>query len=474
MGIPMAADAVEARPLPPLVRGWPVLGNTWNMLNQMIPFLVKTYQQLGPIFRVRALNHELVIMAGPEANIFVTQQGADKFSSHHAWTEYTNQFGVDLSMSNADGEQHARLRKLFKHDFSATNLMTDIPDLVNIAQQILDRLDAGEEISALRLFRSIVTEQLGRTLAHYSPAVELDDIVRTIRTALNVYVVGQWPKWMVRLPAYQRSKRRFLKAGQTIVQQHRERSRARPDLVDTALRASQDDTYHVAFGTEEQIVFMALSPFIAGLDTVANECTFMLYALLHHPEVLEQCMQDADRIFADGVPDLNQLKSAHALHHAMMETLRCYSIAPGVDRTATQTFEFAGYRVEQGQRVFLASTVAHFLPELYVDPMMFDITRYDEPRKEHKQRGAYAPFGIGTHLCLGAGAAEMQIMLVIATLLRTLRVKDVSPRASLPIKNDPTPTLGKRFKIRVAERRYHIPIAPTATAPVGTTQSAVD
>ncbi|MGO8949828.1 MAG: cytochrome P450 [Ktedonobacterales bacterium] len=462
----MAAVAIEARPLAPLVRGWPVLGSTWNMMNQMIPFLVKTYQQLGPIFRVRALNQELVIMAGPEANSFVAQQGADIFSSHHAWAKFTNEFGVDLSILNADGEQHARLRKFFKHDFSATNLMSDIPDLINIAQLILDRLNVGEEISALTLFRSIVTEQLGRTLAHYSPAGELDDMVRTVHTALNVYAFGQWPKWMVRLPAYQRSKRCYLNVGQTIVAQHRENSRARPDLVDTALRASRDDAYHFAFGTEEQIVFMALSPFVAGLDTVTNECTFMLYALLHHPNVLEQCRQDADRIFADGVPDLNQLKSAHALHHAMMETLRCYAIAPGVDRTATQTFEFAGYRVEQGQRVFLASTVAHFLPELYADPLKFDITRYDEPRKEHQQKGAYAPFGIGTHLCLGAGAAQMQIMLVMATLLRTLRVKDVSPRASLPIKNDPTPTLGKRFKIRVAERRYHIPIVPKTTAPV--------
>ena len=142
-----------------------------------------------------------------------------------------------------------------------------------------------------------------------------------------------------------------------------------------------------------------------------------------------------------------------------------------MDRTAVRTFEFAGYRVEQGQRIFLASTVAHFLPELFADPLKFDITRYDEPRKEHKQRGAYAPFGIGTHLCLGAGAAEMQIMLVIATLLHTLRVEDASRKASLAIKADPSPTLGKGFRVQIAERRHHIDIAPKVPEPVAAAQA---
>ena len=53
----------------------------------------------------------------------------------------------------------------------------------------------------------------------------------------------------------------------------------------------------------------------------------------------------------------------------------------------------------------------------YADPYKFDITRFSEPRLEHKKRGVFAPFGSGPHTCLGAGLAEVQIMLVIATLL---------------------------------------------------------
>lgn len=78
---------------------------------------------------------------------------------------------------------------------------------------------------------------------------------------------------------------------------------------------------------------------------------------------------------------------------------------------------------------------------------------YDESRKEHKKRGAYAPFGIGTHTCLGAGAAEAQIVLVMASLLHMARLEFVRSATTLRIKLDPTPTFGNAFRVRIAERR---------------------
>jgi cytochrome P450 len=464
----MTTLAPATAAVPPLVQGLPILGNALDMSNDMIPFLVKSYQQFGPVFRVRALNQELIVLAGPEANTFVTQEGTDKLRSHEAWTPYNEEFGITLSMVNSDGDQHLRLRKLFKPYFSQTNLLSDIPRLIGIAQRAIDQLPDSAEISALALCRAIVTDQLGQALANYSPANDIPHMVRTIRTALNVLTVGKWPRLMLRNPRYRRARRQFIKMGQKIVQQHRAGLVPQDDMISAMLQASQSGEFQEAFGEEAQIVLMALSPFVAGLDTAANECTFMLYELLHHPDIMAQCVADADRIFADGIPDHQRFKTAEALHHAMMETLRCHSIAPGIDRTAAQSFDFGGYHIAEGQRVFIATTVAHFLPELYADPLAFDITRYSEPRKEHKQKGAYAPFGVGTHICLGAGAAEAQIILVTAILLHTLEIEAVNPTAHLGVKIDPTPTLGMKFKVRVTKRRHGDMAAPDpAMQPIG-------
>jgi hypothetical protein len=55
---------------PPLVPGWPLLGSACNLLGDPAPFLVKSYVRFGPIFRVHAAHKRLLVVAGPEANVF--------------------------------------------------------------------------------------------------------------------------------------------------------------------------------------------------------------------------------------------------------------------------------------------------------------------------------------------------------------------------------------------------------------------
>ena len=444
---------VVDRPLPPLIPGLPILGNLRAVTTDLIGFIVAQYKRVGPIFRVRVLNQEIVIMAGPETNIFVTQEGADKFSSREAWYAYGREFGVEDQLQDIDGEPHARMRKLMKPSYSAHTLLADIPLLVEIAKSAVSRFQVGEEIPALYLFRLIVTEQLGRALAHHAPGDDLESMITTIRMALNVYVNKQSPAFMLRTSSYQEAKRRYQRMGRDILAEHRATSRETPDLVDTILAASQKDDFKDVLGSEEQVAYAATGPFVAGLDTAANECAFMLYELLKHPDILKLCVEEADQLFAHDVPEQTQLRAHGVLHNAMMETLRLHSIGPVVNRTAAKTFEFAGCRVNKGQNVLIATTAAHFLPEIFPDPYSFDIARYSESRKEHKKRGAYFPFGIGPHLCLGAGAAEAQIVLVIATILHMVRLEQVHPEEKLRVKNDPTPTFGYKFRVRITEHR---------------------
>lgn len=448
------ATQIDQLPAPPLAPGLPVLGNALAMQQDLVAFLVRQYQRLGPVFRVRAFNQEFVVMAGPEANAFVTQAGADKFRSRELWHEFGREFGAAEHMLAIDGPAHLQMRKLVKPAYSVSNLLSDIPLLVDIAQTVVKRFQVGQEVAALTLFRLIVTEQLGRALANHAPGDTLQDIITTIRVGLNVHVTKQMPAFMLKLPSYQRAKQHYLKMGRGIVEEHRTTTRDKKDLVDDILQASREPKFQDTLGSEEQIVFAALGPFVAGLDTVANECTFMLYELLHHPDVLMQCVEEADQLFLEGLPTQEQIRSHGTLHAAMMETLRLHSIAPVINRTATKDFIFSGHQIKEGDNVMIATTVSHFLPELYPDPSRFDIGRYSDERKEHKQRGAYNPFGIGAHLCLGAGAAEAQIVLVMAALLLQANLEQAHPQARLRVKNDPTPTFGSAFRVRFNEYRH--------------------
>ncbi len=93
------------------------------------------------------------------------------------------------------------------------------------------------------------------------------------------------------------------------------------------------------------------------------------------------------------------------------------------------------------------------MDELYANPMQFDINRFRAPRDEHRQRGAYAPFGLGDHTCLGAGIAEVQLMVTMATLLSMYTLQFDPPDYQLVIEKHPTPAPGNHFQVKVRERR---------------------
>ena len=83
--------------------------------------------------------------------------------------------------------------------------------------------------------------------------------------------------------------------------------------------------------------------------------------------------------------------------------------------------------------------------------MKFDPDRYD--RREHLQPGAYAPFGRGTHSCLGQSLAEVLMGICAARLFHRLDISLESPDYVLKTKTAPTPGPAMSFKIKVDGQR---------------------
>lgn len=161
---------------------------------------------------------------------------------------------------------------------------------------------------------------------------------------------------------------------------------------------------------------ISIAAYFAGLDTVANVSSFMVYELLRQPDLLRRARAEAGAVFAH-TPTPEAFRDLPELHAAAMETMRLYPVAGLLLRTAAREFSVAGYPVHEGQPLLVATCATHFAPKFFPDPGRFDIGRFADPRNEHKVRGVYAPFGTGPHTCLGAGLAEVQIVLTTATLL---------------------------------------------------------
>ncbi len=434
----------------PVVRGLPVVGSLAELARDPAGLFVRAYSELGPVFRVRAPGRTLTVLAGPElARWMGSREGREALRSREVWQGLVEEYGATRTITGLDGPEHRRLREVMRRGYSREAVAGRTDELVAITDRCLDRdWRPGTAVPVVRGMQLLVTSQLGTLLTGRVPLEHLDDIRTTILYILNVLVTRQRPAVLLRHPRYRRAKARVAELGEQMVREHR--SRTRPTgvrtLVDDIMDAHDRDPTLVAAA---DLPLDLTGPYVAGLDTVANTLASLVHAVLAHPDVLERIRAEADALFAGGPLDDDVVAALPTTHGAVQETMRLYPIAVAQPRVANRDFTYAGHRIREGEPVYCAITVPHFLPASFPDPHVFDVDRYGPDRREHAAPGAYAPFGKGPHTCLGKGIAEMQMTLTAARLFHRLDLA-LGPRDRvLRRRAAPTPGPVAGFRVRV-------------------------
>ena len=446
------SPAARSSPEIPAAPGLPLVGNAFAMAGSVRAFLARHYLNLGPVFRVRALNRRFVALVGPEANLFLANDGKALFRSYELWLDFNAEVGTMRTIVSMDGAEHMRMRKVQGRAYSRRRIEERLADVVEVTRREIDSWPRERPVTGQYAFQRIVCEQLGAMTASMSPRGYVDDLIVYLEMLLKTRVARQRPALTRYLPRVRRARRRLAELYAEVVAAHApERRRGKsPDLIDDLLELHRADPL---FLPETDLPIALLGPFIVTLDTVGSTCAFMLYALLKHPELLRRMRAEVDAFFDRGQPTAAGLRQLDVTHRIALETLRLYPVIPGLIRTAANSFEFAGYTVPAGTEVLIGNTVPHHLPEYFPDPQRFDIDRYTPDRAEHRRRGAYAPFGAGPHRCLGSSFAEVQIMLTMATVVREAELALDRPGYSLKVKQVPNPRPADSFRFRVAGRR---------------------
>ena len=436
---------------PPVSRGLPVLGNTLSMAKDIRRFLTAQYLELGPVFGVRMLHRRFTVMAGAEANRFMIRDGTRHLRTFEFWDSFNARFGAARSLVGSDGTEHASLRRLMRRGYSRQYATERLVALTDIARREIADWSPETPRSVRTSLQRIAADQVGTLVGGVSPLPYFDDVVYFFTALVGNQVIPNPAVWTRR---FRRASRRVHELYLEVIAEHtgdkRKRNGEDGDLIDDILDMHESDPQ---FLPEADLKIAALGPFVAALDTVPSTCSFMLYALLKHPEVLEQVRSEADRLFADGEPTWEGLREMDVTHRAAMETMRMYPVAPLLFRTVTNAFEFGGYRIPAGENVIIATTVPHYLPEYFPEPDRFDIERYTQERAEQRRPEVYAPFGLGPHRCLGNGFAEVQIAVTMATLLHEVELVLEPTGYTLKTTQVPLPSPSKSFKVRVVRRR---------------------
>ena len=449
----MREPALEPRPLPK-VPGLPLLGSALEVRRGDPATFAKYYRRLGPVYQIQLLRKRYTVLAGPDANQFFARRERFYLSTGDVWEEFRTDLGASRFLLGMDGPEHHRLRREIRNGYSAQLIASRLPEAVRITRRHIERWGLNEPQPAFQSFQRLVGNQLGAfaTSADDDQCDEyIDSVIFAFKRMMLSRVIKVQPRIATRTPRFLRARERMLRLCRAVLAKHDMQGvRQDPDLVDELLRLHRADP---SFLPETDLAALTLMPFIAGIDTSGSTMAFMLWVLLTRPDLQEQMRAEADELFADGTPTVQGMRKMDVTRRVSMETMRLYPVFPALRRLAASSFSFSGHWIPAGTELFMATSAPHFLPECFPEPEQFDIDRYLPGRDEHRQPGAYAPFGFGAHGCLGSGFARIQIPLTLATLLRDTEIELDPPNYRLKMVLAPFQAPDDRFRFRITARR---------------------
>lgn len=457
----MSASQTHSPAIPPMVKGLPFLGVTVEALRDVTSLLTKAYQEHGPVFRMIRLGKEIVVIAGIKANNFYVENEESHFYTQEVYKHLCAEGGTDYNFIALEGEAHSHLRLQMRLGYSRQLIADRVLPLLGYVEQTARSWQPGQTLDVLSSMSNLLMEQAGTSLLNNSlTGDDFEKLNSFCKTFVGVGVDIQ-PPILLRRPAYQRAKRRFLEIMDKAFADHRDSppgEQRRLDQIDVALDARYQSGEKLSDVDAKGSTYFS---YIMNSAYTNRACANLLYSLLRNPEVMGRVIAEVDAAVSSKDFNLTTLRRMPVLSAAIKESLRMYPIAVGQPRHARQDFTFEGYQIRHGQKVYVATTVPHFLPELFPEPYRFDVDRFLPPRNEHRQPRALVPFGTGKHACFGSSLANVFIMTTMIGLLRAAEFEIepddyVAKRVANPM---PGPD---GFKVRL---KRHRPQSLTETDP---------
>jgi len=284
-----------------------------------------------------------------------------------------------------DPPNHTALKGLAAKAFSPNAIAAARPRLEARVEEVLDGLAGAGRMDVIADF------------AYPLPADAISAMVGVPREdwqMLRGCVEGViMSRGIVRTPEMMaegdRSARRFIDYLSALVRERR--ARPQPDLM-SAMLAAEERGRRL---TDDEVVTMAEQLFTAGHGTTRNLIGSAVLALIRNPAEFRKLREN---------PRL--------IESAIEEALRFDSPTQAPNpQVATEDLEIGGRKISGGEVVTVLIGAANRDPAKFPDPDRFDVARAG---------GDHLAFSHGTHYCLGASLARLQVQIAVGAIVRRM------------------------------------------------------
>ena len=424
-------------------------------LNALFGNLAEEY---GPVFQIRPpFSEPMTFLAGLETNRWVHKRGRMYLRARDYFSDFEKVYGASGVLPALDGADHFRLRKSLSPAYSAARLGGQLDQLYNRGRKYMASLTVGDSYRATSMCREMVNAQLSPLLIGVDTQDLMDDLMAYKERALSVHIAKLLPRFTLNTPGMRRRAKVLDTLMQRVQNIHTPAQRADSprDLVDDYLSLHASDPQ---FLPESNLRFSFSAALIASVY-LGDTFSLVVYAMASQPDLYARIQAEADALFAKGDPERKDFTPANidVTHRFLMECMRMYPIVSMSIRNVMNTCVVEDYELPIGERIHIAMTATHYMSEVFPDPYKFDIDRYLPSRHEHRSPG-YAPYGLGTHKCLGTRWMELHLAANLLMLAHYFTIEVSPAKYKHKLRFNPFPSLkpSKKLKFRISQQRREL------------------
>jgi cytochrome P450 len=341
---------------------------------------------------------------------------------------------------HSEGDTHHQQRRIILPFFHGDHVSSYAGVITEEAAALVARCQQGSTIDIAEEMTRLTLSVIWRLLFGEDVGAESTDVRQTITTGQH-FIKLQYDSFLARMiPLWvpTRIHREFVHGYQALdgrvrrfIQDRRTEPRQTHDLLALLLSATDRSGRPLA---DKEIRDELITFLLAGHETTASALTWSWFLLSQSKTVRARLAQELKTVLGDRLPTAADMSRLVYTKMIWQEALRLYPPAWLLHTRMSRCEDQlpSDVLLSPAARVFLSPWSLHRNPRWFPDPHRFDPDRFSEGAKDKRPPFTYLPFGGGSRRCLGESFAELEGVLVLATVASKVRFRLLDGQTVLP------------------------------------------
>ncbi|OVA16385.1 Cytochrome P450 [Macleaya cordata] len=431
--------------LPPGPRGWPVVGNMFDLGTSSHANLAGLKDKYGPLIWIRLGSINTLVISSAEAAMDMFKNHDQSFCNRHLNEVLKSDETVSAIVSLSQyGPYWRMMRRLYATElFSAKRIHGTAPlrrrcvdkmikwisveakgtssvemrpflsaTLFNLIGNLLlsrDLLDpkSPKGTEFFNLSSELIALTAKPNLADFFPSLRWLDpqgVKKKVKVKLNriLEIVG----------GFVEERRRDV--------QHQQHNKEK-DFLDLMLEFEGNGKDEPTKISDRNLYMLILELLTAGTDNTVTTIEWAMAELLRKPETMKKVKAEITQVVGhDRRIEESDIEDLHYLLAVIKETFRLHTTPFLVPRSVVKDTEFMGYWIPKDTQVFINAWAIGRDPRTWDDPLSFKPERFLGSNIDYRgQNFQFLPFGAGRRICPGISLAHKMLHVVLGSLLQS-------------------------------------------------------